>query len=60
MSECFPMGGILLVSVNEGDVYPSLHVIQGTLCGGSVLDICIAKSGVTEAEGLAVTMVRDG
>ena len=27
VGECFPVGGILLVSVSEGDVYPSLHVI---------------------------------
>ena len=27
MSECFPMGGILLVSVGEGDVNPSLHIM---------------------------------
>ena len=60
MSECFPMGGVLLVGVSEGDVYPSLHVIQGTLHGGSMLDVCIAKSGVTEAEGLAAAIVRGG
>ena len=59
MSKCFPtpMGCILLVSVGEDDVYPSLHVIQETLCGGSMLDICIAKGGVAEAEGLAAAMV---
>ena len=51
------MGCILLVSVGEGDVYPSLHVIQGTLHGRSMLDICIVKGGVTEAEGLAAAMV---
>ena len=60
MSKCFPTGCILLVNVGEGDVYPSLHIIQGTLHGGSTLDVCIAKSGVTEAEGLAVAMVRGG
>ena len=27
MSECLPMGGVLLVSVGEGDVNPSLHVM---------------------------------
>ena len=57
MSACFPMGCILLVSVGEGDVYPSLHIMQGTLCGGSVLNICIAKGGVAEVEGLAAAMV---
>ena len=60
MSECFPTGGVLLVGVSEGDVYPSLHVIQGTLCSGSTLDVSIAKGGVTEVEGLAASMVRGG
>ena len=55
------MGGILLVSVSEeGDVYPSLHVIQGTLHGRSTLDVCIAKGVVAEAEVLAAAMVRSG
>ena len=58
MSKCFPMGGVLLVRVSEGDVYPSLHVIQGTLHGGSTLDVSGAKGGVTEVEGLAAAMVR--
>ena len=60
MSKCFPMGCILLVSVGEGDVYPSLHVIQGTLHSRNMLDGCIAKGGVTEVEGLAVAMVGGG
>ena len=54
------MGGVLLVGVSEGDVYPSLHIIQGTLHGGSTLDISIAKGGIAEAEGLAASMVRGG
>ena len=60
MSKCFPMGCVLLVSVGEGDVYPSLHVMQGTLCGRSMLDVCVAKSGVAEVEGLVAAMVRGG
>ena len=60
VSECFPTGGVLLVGVSEGDVYPSLHVIRGTLCGGSLLDIGIAKGGVTEAEGLTASTVGGG
>ena len=55
-----PMGGILLVSVSEADVDPSLHIIQGTLCDRSALDISIAKGGVAEAEGLAASMVGGG
>ena len=35
--ECFPMGCVLLVCVGEGDVYPCLHIIQGTLHGRSML-----------------------
>ena len=57
VAECFPAGGILLVSVSEGDVYPSLHVIRGTLHGGSALDVSIAEGGVAEAERLAAPMV---
>ena len=57
MSKCFPMDGILLISVGEGDVYHSLHIMQGTLHSGSVLDDHIAEGGVTEAEGLAAAMV---
>ena len=60
MSKCFPTGGILLVGVSEGDVYPSLHVIQGTLHSRSMLDVSIAKGGVAEAEGLIASMVRGG
>ena len=60
MSECFPMGGVLLVGISEGDVYPSLHIIRGTLCSGSALDGSIAKGGVAQVEGLAVSMVRGG
>ena len=58
MSECFPTGYILLISVGEGDVNPSLHVMQGTLCGGSMLDVCIAKGGVAEVGGLAAATVE--
>ena len=60
MSECFPTGCVLLVGVSEGDVYPSLHIIQGTLHCRSSLDISIAKGGVAEAEGLTASMVRGG
>ena len=52
------MGGILLVSVSEAEVDPSLHVIRGTLRSGSALDVSVAKGGVAEAEGLAASMVR--
>ena len=60
MSECFPTGGILLVGVSEGDVDPSLHIIQEILHSGSALDVSVAKGGVTEAEGLAASTVRGG
>ena len=60
VAECFPMGGVLLVSVSEGDVYPSLHVIRGTLCGRSALDVSSAEGGVAEAERLAAPTVGGG
>ena len=60
MAKCFPAGGILLVSVSEGDVYPSLHIIQGTFHGGSLLDVSGAKGGVAEAERLAAPTVGGG
>ena len=60
VSECFPTGGVLLVGVSEGDVYPSLHVIRGTLHGGSLLDVSIAEGGVAEVERLTASMVRGG
>ena len=31
VSKCFPTGGVLLVSVGEGDVNPSLYIMQGTI-----------------------------
>ena len=60
MAECFPAGGILLVSVSEGDVYPSLHIIRGTFRGGSALDVSVAEGGVAEVERLAAPTVRGG
>ena len=60
MAECFPAGGVLLVSVSEGDVYPSLHVIRGTFRGGSALGVSVAEGGVAEAERLAVPTVGGG
>jgi hypothetical protein len=60
VAECFPTGGVLLVSVSEGDVYPSSHVIRGTLRGGSALDVSMAEGGVAEAERLAASTVGGG
>jgi hypothetical protein len=57
MTECFPMCGVLLISVGEGHIGPLLHIIQRTVTGGDMLDERAAESGIHEVKGFATATV---
>ena len=57
MSKGFAMGCVLLVSVGETNVSPSLHVIRRAVCGRSPLDGGAAEGSVLEAERFAASAV---
>ena len=56
----FAARAILLVSVGEGDVGPSLHVMQRTVAGWDALDEGAAECGVGQAEGFAAAAIGGG
>ena len=57
MSQGFPTGAVLLVSVCEGRVGPLLHIMQRAGNGRDALDEGTAEGSVSQVEGLALAVV---
>ena len=57
MTEGFPMGAVLLISVGERHVGPMLHVIPRTSIGRDALDGGTAEGSVSEMEGLTLATI---
>ena len=60
VSEGFAAGCVLLVSVGETNVSPSLHVMRRAVGGRSPLDGGAAEGGIAEAERCAAAAVGGG
>ena len=60
MAKGFTMHTVLLVSVGEGDVGPSLHIMHRAVTGGDALDESAAECCVGKLERLTAAAVSGG